>query len=132
MSTGGFAIVLAETPHKFNKLSTLGTIVYIFDLVLFILLCAGITTRFVMDRGALRRSLTYPNESLFFPTFWLSMPTIIGGMQLYGAPHVGPWLPVVLRVLFWLYLACSTMVAVWQYWYLFAAKKMTIHSMAPK
>lgn len=131
MSTGGFALLLSVQPHKFKHLLTLGTIVYIFDLVLFVLLCAGITTRFILDPAAMRRSLTYPNESLFFGTFWISWPTIIGGMQNYGRAHVGTWLPVVLRVLFWFYCASTILVAVGQYWYLFTAKQLTVQSMAP-
>lgn len=131
MSTGGFALLLSVQPHKFNKLLTLGTIVYIFDITLFVILCLAIATRFIMDPSALRRSLTYPNESLFFGTFWLSLPTIIGGMWNYGGTHVGAWLPVVLRVLFWLYCASTICVAVCQYWYLFTAKQLTVQNMVP-
>lgn len=131
MSTGGFALLLSVQPHKFNKILTLGTIVYLFDITLFLILIAAITARFILDPPALRRSLTYPNESLFFATFWLSLPTIIGGMNNYGGDHVGDWLPVVLRVLFWIYCACTTLVAIFQYWYLFTAKQMTVQSMAP-
>lgn len=131
MSTGGFALLLSIQPHKFNKILTLGTIVYIFDITMFVILICAITTRFIIEPGSLRRSLTYPNESLFFATFWLSWPTIIGGMQNYGGAHVGDWLPVVLRVLFWIYCACTILVAVLQYWYLFTAKPMEVRGMAP-
>lgn len=131
MSTGGFALLISVQPHKFNKMLTLGTIVYLFDITLFVVLIAAITTRFILHPAALRRSFTYPSESLFFATFWLSLPTIIGGMNNYGGEHVGAWLPVVLRVLFWIYCACTTSVAIIQYWYLFAAKQMTVKSMAP-
>lgn len=131
MATGGFATLLAVQPHNFSHIRTLGTIVYILDLVLFVFLCAGITTRFIMDPSALRRSLTHTGEALFFPTFWLSLPTIIGGMEKYGAPHVGAWLPVVLRVLFWIYCACTLLVAIFQYQWLFTAKQLTVQSMVP-
>ncbi|KAL1301546.1 hypothetical protein AAFC00_005785 [Neodothiora populina] len=131
MSTGGFSLLLSVQPHKFRKLMTLGTIVYIFDLVLFVSLCTAMITRFILYPSSLRRSLTYPNESLFFPTFWLSFPTIIGGMQNYGGDKVGDWLPVVLRVLYWIYCACTTLVAILQYWYLFTAKQLTVQAMAP-
>lgn len=134
MSTGGFALLLDVTPNRFPGLTTIGKVVYIFDLVLFVLLCAAITTRFIFKPGALPRSLKHPQESLFFGTFWLSMPTIIAGMNNYGVSTIGAggeWLVVTIRVLFWIYVACTLLVALFQYWYLFTAKEMTIHSMMP-
>ncbi|KAI5276737.1 hypothetical protein E4T47_00302 [Aureobasidium subglaciale] len=131
MSTGGFATLLSVQPHKFTGLMTIGTIVYIFDLVLFVILCSAITARFIMYPGSFHKSLKHPSEALFFPTFWLSLPTIIGGMNNYGVGNVGDWLIVTLRVLFWLYFACTFLVAVCQYWYLFMAKQLLVKSMAP-
>jgi len=131
MSTGGFATLLSVQPHKFTGLMTIGTIVYIFDLVLFVILCGAITARFIMYPGSFRKSLKHPSEALFFPTFWLSLPTIIGGMNNYGVGNVGPWLITVLRVLFWIYFACTLLVAIFQYWYLFMAKQLLVKSMAP-
>ncbi|CAD0109693.1 unnamed protein product, partial [Aureobasidium uvarum] len=129
--TGGFATLLSVQPHKFTGLMTIGTIVYIFDLVLFVILCATITTRFIMYPGSFHKSLKHPSEALFFPTFWLSLPTIIGGMNNYGVGNVGEWLIVVLRVLFWLYFSCTLLVAIFQYWYLFMAKQLLVKYMAP-
>jgi C4-dicarboxylate transporter/malic acid transport protein len=131
MSTGGIALVLHSTPHQFNGLDVIGRIVYIFDIVLFLGICAGITTRFILHPSALLDSLAHPTESLFFPTFWLSIATIISNMQGYGVPHAGPWLIVALRILFWIYVALTFMVAVGQYHWLFTATRMTYHSMTP-
>ncbi|KAF2724729.1 hypothetical protein K431DRAFT_291380 [Polychaeton citri CBS 116435] len=110
LGTGGIALLLAETPHRFNGLDTIGKIVYIFDLFMFVLLCIGITTRFVMDPSA-----------------------FLGGMQAYGVPNVGPWLPVVCRVIFWWYIACTFLLAVGMYLHLFTAppERLTIQSMTP-
>jgi C4-dicarboxylate transporter/malic acid transport protein len=105
--------------------------VYIFDLVLFVLLVIGISTRFLMYPGSLSKSLRHPTEALFFPTFWLSLPTLIGGMNIYGVPHTGPWLIVAVRVLFWIYCACTMLVAICQYWYLFMNKTLLVKSMTP-
>lgn len=131
MSTGGLAVLLDRTPHKFRGLITIGTIVFIFNLALFLCLVTAITIRFLLNPNALRRSLIHPTESLFFPCFWLSMSTIILGIQAYGVPSSGPWLPVVLRVLFWIYVACTFLVAVVQYYILFTGEHLTIHSMTP-
>lgn len=131
MSTGGFATLLSVQPHTFTGLETIGTIVYIFDIALFVLLCTAITCRFTMHPGSFHKSLKHPSESLFFATFWLSLPTIIGGMNNYGAGNVGDWLIVVLRVLYWLYFASTLLVAVFQYWYLFKAQRLPVESMTP-
>ena len=131
MSTGGFAVLLSAQPHTFTGLKTIGTVVYIFDLVLFVLLVITISTRFVLYPGSLGKSLRHPSEALFFPTFWLSIPTIIGGMNNYGVPKTGPWLIFTLRVLFWLYCACTLLLAIGQYWYLFMNKTLLVKSMTP-
>ena len=131
MSTGGIALLLAVTPHRFRGLTTIGTIFFILDLALFLTICMALTARFYLYPGTLRASVEHPSESLFFPTFWLSLSTIITGMQSYGVPSAGPWLPIALRVLFWIYVACTFPVAVIQYSYLFMAKRLTVQSMTP-
>jgi C4-dicarboxylate transporter/malic acid transport protein len=131
MSTGGFATLLSVQPHTFTGLKTIGRIVYIFDLVLFVFLVTAISARFILYPGSFRKSLRHPSEALFFPTFWLSLPTIIGGMNNYGAEKTGPWLIVTLRVLFWLYCACTVLLAICQYWYLFMNKTLLVKSMTP-
>ncbi|KAH0282183.1 malic acid transporter, partial [Aureobasidium sp. EXF-3399] len=131
MATGGFATLLSVQPHSFRGLKTIGAVVYIFDLVLFVFLVTSISARFVMYPGSLTKSLRHPSEALFFPTFWLSLPTIIGGMNNYGVAKTGPWLIVTLRVSFWLYCACTLLLAIGQYCYLFMNKTLLVKSMTP-
>jgi len=131
MSTGGIGILLAVTPHRFNGLDTIGVIVFIIDLVLFCAACFCITARFIMFPRAFKASLQHPTESLFFPTFWISIANIISNIQNYGIPHAGYWLVVVVRILFWAYVACTFLVAVFQYFFLFTGKPLTIQSMTP-
>ncbi|KAI5364605.1 Putative transporter protein SLAC1/Mae1/ Ssu1/TehA [Septoria linicola] len=133
MSTGGIALLLHATPHQFTGLATLGKIVYIFDIWIFLMLCAGISARFVMFPGTLIESLMHPTESLFFATFFLALINVVSCMQVYGVPTTGEWLVTTLRVLFWMYLATTFIVAVLQYLYLFSAGpgRLTIQSMTP-
>ncbi|KAF2143206.1 uncharacterized protein K452DRAFT_224976 [Aplosporella prunicola CBS 121167] len=112
MSTGGLALLLGKTPHRFNGLDVIGRIVYIFDLVLFVLFAIAMVTRFVTCPRAFKASLTDWHESVFFAPFWLSCATIIGNMKGYGLPHAGPWLVDCIRVLFWIYCACTTITAI--------------------
>jgi len=131
MSTGGIALVLSQTPHRFRGLTTIGEIVFILDLILFVFICSGIAARFIMFPKAFVASLQHPTESLFFPTFWISVANILSNIQIYGVPHAGPWLVVVVRVLFWIYVACTMLVAVGQYSFLFTGKQFTRQSMTP-
>lgn len=131
MATGGIALLLSSQPYTFRGLITIGTIVYIYNLVLFISITAAIVVRFSRVHGALIKSLKHPTESLFFPTFWLSLATIISGMQKYGGPSAGIWLVDAIRVLFWMYVASTFLVSVFQYWFLFTAKNHTINDMTP-
>lgn len=131
MSTGGIALVLARTPHRFPGLTVLGDIVFILDMVLFIALCPGISARFILFPKTFMSSLQHPTESLFFPTFWISIVNILDNIQEYGVPKCGPWLVVTLRVIFWIYSACTFLVAVGQYFFLFTGKPLTVQDFTP-
>ncbi|KAK9422641.1 putative Malic acid transport protein [Seiridium unicorne] len=106
-STGAIAILLSETPHQFNGLQTAGVVVFILNLVLFVLFCAAMMTRFVLHPYTIKKSLTTTPEAFFIGPFFLSIATIIIGMERFGVPHAGPWLIVAIRVLFWMYAACT-------------------------
>ena len=129
MSTGGIAVLLSETPHRFPGLDTIGLIIFIFDLLLFSGLCATMIARFVLCKGTFVRSFHHPTESLFVPTFFLAIGIIIIGMKRYA--HTGDWMVTVLRVLFWIYFAMTFSLAVIQYVILFTGKPHTIQSMTP-
>ncbi|KAG0646015.1 malic acid transport [Hyphodiscus hymeniophilus] len=131
MSTGGIALVLGRTPHRFDGLTVIGEIVFILDLVLFVSICTGITMRFVLFPQAFLSSLQHPTESLFVPTFFISIMNLIANTQVYGVPHCGPWLVTTSRVLFWIYAACTFLTAVGQYYFLFTGEPLTLQSMTP-
>jgi C4-dicarboxylate transporter/malic acid transport protein len=131
MSTGGIALLLSETPHRFRGLETLGTIVFILNLVFFLVLVAALATRFVLFPKAFLGSLRHVTESLFVPTFWLSFATIISNTARYGVPSTGAWMPPTLRVLFWIYCASTLLWAVFHYHALFTSSKLTLRDMTP-
>ncbi|KAL2408466.1 Malic acid transport protein [Exophiala dermatitidis] len=133
MATGGIALLLSpqNQPHSFRGLETIGTIIYIFDLCIFILTVAAITYRFSKWPHALISSLVHPTESLYFGTAFLAMASIIACMAHYGIPHCGPWLVVVYRVLFWIYVSTTFVVAVGAYSMLFTNPRLKIQDMTP-
>lgn len=133
MATGGIATLLNAQPNTFPGLKTIGKVVFIYDLVLFVAFTAMISARFIMFRGTFMSALTHPTESLFIPTFFLSIVNIFNCIQAYAVPVCGPWLLVVQRVAFWIYLACVFVLATGQYTYLFTAppNRLTVQSMTP-
>ncbi|KAG8677560.1 hypothetical protein FPOAC2_03695 [Fusarium poae] len=102
-STGGVALMLSKTPYQFRGLQTIGVVVFILNIVIFILFVSAMIYRFVRKPSSFRESITKPPEAYFTGSLWLSVATIIMGMQVFGVPHTGSWLIDVIRVLFWIY-----------------------------
>ncbi|KAF7116260.1 hypothetical protein CNMCM5793_004336 [Aspergillus hiratsukae] len=130
MSTGGLALLIASQPYTFKGMEVIGLVVYIINLLLFALVCSLMVTRFILHGGFLD-SLRHPREGLFFPTFWLSIATIITGLHRYfGTDHLESYL-IALEVLFWVYCACTLATAVVQYSFLFSAHSYGLQTMMP-
>jgi tellurite resistance protein TehA-like permease len=106
-STGGVAVVLSECPKQFAGLQTIGTIIFIFNLVLFLIFNGLLITRWTLNPSKIRTCFTTAPECFFYGSWWLSIATIIMCMQRYGVPHSGPWLITAIRICFWLYAACT-------------------------
>lgn len=130
MSTGGLALLLGNQPNTFNGLMEIGLAVYAFNLLLFAVVCSLMATRFIIH-GGLTDSLCHEREGLFFPTFWLSIATIITGLHKYfGSDPTEAYL-IALEVLFWFYCACTLIVAVVQYSYVFTSVRYRLQTMMP-
>lgn len=124
MATGGIAVLLYNTPHQFTGLETIGKIVYVFNLVLFLSISLCLSFRFLTKSSALKESFQHSNETHFVGTCLLAFATIIIGAESYGTSACGPWLQVALRIVFWIYVAISIIEAIFHNWYLYH------HSMA--
>lgn len=131
MSTGGIALLLHGTPHRFTGLDVIGKIFFILLLIMFIGLVLGLFVRFTATPSALRSSLMHPTESLFFPCSLLTVATILSNAAAYGLPATGPWLAVTLRVCFWMYAAVSALSAIIQFFVLFNGAHLPVRSMSP-
>ncbi|KAK5079340.1 hypothetical protein LTR64_002237 [Lithohypha guttulata] len=131
MSTGAIATLLSQQPYAFPGLNTIGKVVFILDLVLFVLFSILISLRFYLNRGAFRKSLYHPHESFFFGTFWVSIALIIYCMQAYAVPSCGQWLVKTLEVLFWTFAGCAMLVAIFQYHRIFDIQKLPVDEMMP-
>lgn len=131
MATGALAIALYQTPYKFTGLVTIGKIIFILDLILFIAFTIAIASRFALRPKAFLESLYDSDEAFYFGTWWVSLALIIENMAQYALPPCGPWLVKTLEVLFWMYFACILVVAVLQYQYLFVTRNLEIPDMTP-
>lgn len=131
MSTSGIALVIFQTPHRFNGLTIIGEMFFLLSVVMFLLYTTAIITRFILFPKAFIASLSHPPESLFFPTFWISIVSILSNMAVYGVAGTGEWFEVTIRVLFWTYTFCAFSVAVGQYFSLFVGKPFTLQSFTP-
>jgi C4-dicarboxylate transporter/malic acid transport protein len=130
-STGGVAILLSDTPNQFRGLQTAGVVVFILNLVLFVLFSTAIICRFVQRPSNLRKSITNPPEAYFTGSLWLSMATIIICMQRFGVPHAGPWIIVAVRVLFWIYAAITLTYNIVIFVVMFALSPLEPGTMSP-
>ncbi|KAH7413988.1 voltage-dependent anion channel [Phaeosphaeria sp. MPI-PUGE-AT-0046c] len=133
MSTGGLAIALAETPHKFRGLYTIGVIVFIFDLIVFLLFSACMLARLIFHPAHFKKIILHPPESFFIGAYLLSISVILGCIQLYGITHgpAYPWLLSAIYVLYWLYAAVSLLNSISQYYILIAHSTLRPVPFAP-
>jgi C4-dicarboxylate transporter/malic acid transport protein len=131
MSTGALAVVLGQTPNKFDGLQTIGKIFFILDLVLFALFSIAMFLRAYWFPRRFLASLHHPVEGLFFGSYWVSVSLILNCMQAYGVPNSGPWLIKCLNVLFWIYCAVVLCVAIGQYYVLFQEERLRITDAVP-
>ncbi|KAK5628265.1 hypothetical protein RRF57_003980 [Xylaria bambusicola] len=130
-STGAVVIMLSETPHQFHGLQTIGVIIFIFNIVVFLCFCAVMLTRFILHPHMLKKSVTTPPECFFIGSFWLSMATVIMSMQQFGVPHTGFWVVVAIRVLFWMYAAVTLIYATAMFTMLYLKSILTPSQIQP-
>ncbi|KAI8634337.1 voltage-dependent anion channel-domain-containing protein [Xylariaceae sp. FL1651] len=133
MATGGVANVLysISATYRADWLWYIGLIFFLLNIVLFILNCILITMRFRMVPGSFMHSFLDQIESLFIPSVFVSVATILINICQYGIPHTGPWLQRVMEVLFWVYLFVSVSASAGMYLILWSTQIFPIHTMTP-
>ncbi|KAG9228921.1 voltage-dependent anion channel-domain-containing protein [Amylocarpus encephaloides] len=131
MATGGIANVLHTVPYQSKWLRVIGTIIFLFNVLLFLLNCFFITLRFKWNPGSLKASFTSPSESLFIPAAVVTLGTMFTNMAQYGIPHTGPWFQTVMQVLFWSYASISFIASSGMYLIIWSTQTFPIHTMTP-
>ncbi|KAF2855566.1 C4-dicarboxylate transporter/malic acid transport protein-like protein [Plenodomus tracheiphilus IPT5] len=131
MSTGALAVVLGNTPNTFTGLQTIGKVVFIFDIILFLLFNGLMVTRFILVPRKLFASLHHPVEGLFFGTYWVSVALILNCAYIYGNTQTGNWLNKGLEVTFWMYCAAAFIVGIAQYSMFFRLERLSVTDAVP-
>ncbi|ETI22826.1 hypothetical protein G647_06902 [Cladophialophora carrionii CBS 160.54] len=131
MATGGIANVLHTVPYRFSGLQTLGVVVMLLNIVLYIIIWAMIITRFTLYPWTFRLSFTHPTESLFAPAFAVSFGTILINIVQYGSGSVGPWLNRVVVILYWFDCGLAMTLSITIYLVLWSTQTFTIARMTP-
>ncbi|PYH48046.1 tellurite-resistance/dicarboxylate transporter family protein [Aspergillus saccharolyticus JOP 1030-1] len=130
MSAGGIALLLHNQPYQFKGLRAIGLVVYIANLVFFTILGSLMATRFILYNN-LMDSLRHDREGFFFPTFWLSIATMISGLAAYFSNETTHRLNHALEGLFWAYCIFTFASAVIQYSFVFSYHTFPLPTMMP-
>jgi hypothetical protein len=88
-------------PYRFNGLETIGTVVFLINIFLYLSIWALLIMRFYFFPYTFRVSFLHPTESLFVPATVVSFGTILINISQYGPGKTGPWLVEAVQVLFW-------------------------------
>ncbi|KAL7754922.1 hypothetical protein ACKLNR_015262 [Fusarium oxysporum f. sp. zingiberi] len=131
MSTGGLSLLIFAQPHQFPGLLGIGMTVYIINIILFVAICSSMLMRFFFNPGDMAKSLTHEREGFFFPTFFLSIATLITSTQRYAIPDNDTTLAWAIQVAFWSYVIVTLLLAIGQYSYVFAAHNFGLQTMMP-
>ncbi|RAL62199.1 hypothetical protein DID88_002683 [Monilinia fructigena] len=102
MSTGGVAFTLSVLPIESVAIITLGKAMFVIN---------------IMDSSS--------------PQGGSPLATMMTNTTAYGIPNTGPWIIGALRVAFWMYTVCATILAIVYYHVLFTVKKLVITNVLP-
>ncbi|MGE8043435.1 TDT family transporter [Pseudomonas monteilii] len=113
MGTGILALLLGQLPDAGASLSYLGTGLWQFSAVLFVLFTGLYLARWVLFFDEARRIVEHPTASMFLGTIPMALATLINGLLQYGLPAWGtavmPWA----QALWWLDVALAIACGVW-------------------
>ncbi|KAH6722727.1 voltage-dependent anion channel-domain-containing protein [Leptodontidium sp. MPI-SDFR-AT-0119] len=131
MATGGIANVINGIPYKSEWLRIIGVILFLSNIVLFLINCVFISIKFKIRPGSFTASFTSSSESLFIPASVVSLGTILINMCQYGIPYTGPWFQTVMQVCFWAYVSLSVIASSGIYLIIWSTQSFPIHMMTP-
>ncbi|KAF7522603.1 hypothetical protein PCG10_007323 [Penicillium crustosum] len=131
MATGGLANVLYQVPFRFKGLDTIGVVVFLVNIALYLFIWALLFVRFYHYPYTFKASFKHPTESLFVPASIVSFGTILINVSQYGPENTGPWLMRAVCILFWIDATLAVMFSAGIYLLLWSTQTFTIAQMTP-
>ncbi|KAL2215711.1 C4-dicarboxylate/malic acid transporter [Thermoascus aurantiacus ATCC 26904] len=131
MATGGIANVLYAVPYRFRGLETIGTVVFLFNIVLYLIIWCLLLLRFYLYPYTFKASFLHPTESLFVPASAVSFGTILINISQYGPKRTGEWLVHAVGILFWFDATLAVIFSAGIYLLLWSTQTFTIAQMTP-
>ena len=102
MGTGILSILLHTSPHRFEGEDVIGTVLYFFNIVLFVAFSAISVARYTCFPGVIGLMLRHPQQSLFLGTIPIGLATIVNATVLIAVPRYGQWAAHLAWGLWWL------------------------------
>ncbi|KAJ5096229.1 hypothetical protein NUU61_005585 [Penicillium alfredii] len=131
MATGGLANVFYDVPYRFRGLDTIGIVVFLLNIVLYLMIWGLLIARFYHYPYTFKASFLHPTESLFVPASVVSFGTILINISQYGAGNAGGWLMRAVGILFWIDAALAVIFSAGIYLLLWSTQTFTIAQMTP-
>ncbi|KAJ5806982.1 hypothetical protein N7474_010574 [Penicillium riverlandense] len=131
MATGGLANVLYQVPYRFPGLKTIGDVVFLINIALYLMVWGLLIARFYYYPYTFKASFLHPTESLFVPASVVSFGTILINISQYGAGSTGEWLQRAVGILFWIDATLAVMFSAGIYVLLWSTQTFTIAQMTP-
>ena len=118
-------------PFRFKGLDTIGIVVFLVNIVLYLIIWALLLVRFYHYPYTFKASFKHPTESLFVPASIVSFGTILINISQYGPENTGPWLMRAVCILFWIDATLAVMFSAGIYLLLWSTQTFTIAQMTP-
>ena len=109
---GGLTFSFFPVPFRFRGLETIGVIVFLFNIALYLIIWGLLLMRFYFYPYTFKASFLHPTESLFVPACIVSFGTILINISQYGPQNTGPWLANAVHILFWIDAALAVIFSV--------------------
>lgn len=118
-------------PYQFPGLRIIGIVVFLMNIVFYIIIWAMMICRFYLFPYTFWASLTHPTESLFVPAFAVAFGTILINIVEYGFNRTGLWLNHAVVVIYWFDAAVAVVLSIGIYLILWSSQSFTIARMTP-
>ena len=102
MGTGIISILLHTVPHKFDGQTIIATVVYVFNIVLFLVFLSLSVARYTLYPWVFAIMLKHSTQSLFLGTFPMGLATIVNATVLIAVPAYGSWAIQLAWTLWWI------------------------------